>query len=80
VKTIPTRITNKEDEFAKAQEVCQKDIKRASSFLQAHGLACFWDKKSINNIMTCCVILHNMTIDEERDLNLNSSMTMLVAE
>jgi hypothetical protein len=30
----------------------------------------FWDKSPINNIMTCCVILQNMIIQDERDLNL----------
>jgi hypothetical protein len=75
VKTIPTPETEKEAEFAKAQEACRKDIERAFGVLQArfaivHGLAHFWDKKTLNNIMTCCVILHNVIIEDERDLNL----------
>jgi hypothetical protein len=34
------------------------------------GPARFWDKKTLNNIMMACVILHNMIIEDERDLNL----------
>jgi hypothetical protein len=30
----------------------------------------FWDKKSLINIMKACVILHNMIIEDERDMNL----------
>jgi hypothetical protein len=30
----------------------------------------FWDKKSLINIVTACVILHNMIIEDERDLSL----------
>jgi hypothetical protein len=35
-----------------------------------HGPAYFLDKKSLINIMTACVILHNMIIEDERDLSL----------
>jgi hypothetical protein len=57
------------------QEACQKDIERAFGVLQARfaivrGPAHFWDKKSLQNIMTTRVILHNMIIEDERDLNL----------
>jgi hypothetical protein len=51
------------------------DIERAFGALQARfaivrGLAHFWDKKSLINIMKACVILHNMIIEDERDLKL----------
>jgi hypothetical protein len=39
-------------------------------FAIVRGLAHFWDKKTLNNIMTTYVILHNMIIEDARDLNL----------
>ena len=39
-------------------------------FAIVRGLARLWDNKSLRNIMTACVILDNMIIDDERDLNL----------
>src|SRR4051812_24550396 len=54
---------------------CRKDIERAlgvpqSRFAIVRGHACFWDKKSLQNIMTYYVIFHNMIMKDERDLNL----------
>ena len=75
VKTISNPIGRKQSEFAKEQEACRKDIERAFGVLQSRfaivrGPARFWDKKTLSNIMTCCVILHNMIIEDERGLNL----------
>ena len=39
-------------------------------FAIVRGPARYWDKKSLSDIMTACVILHNMIIEDERDLNL----------
>ena len=39
-------------------------------FAIVRGPARYQDKKSLSNIMTACVILHNMFIQDERDLNL----------
>jgi len=55
---------------------CRKDIERAFGVLQSRfaivrGPARFWDKQTLKNIMTCCVILHNMIIEDERGLNLD---------
>jgi hypothetical protein len=71
VKTIQTPEYRKEAHFSKAQEACPKDIERAFGVLQARfsivrGLARFWDKNTLRNIMTCCVILHNMIIDYDK--------------
>ncbi|XP_071680058.1 protein ALP1-like [Lolium perenne] len=65
----------KEACFTKNQEACRKDIERAFGVLQAkfaivRGPARFWDKETLVDIMTCCVILHNMIIEDERGLNL----------
>jgi hypothetical protein len=75
VKTIQNPKTKKQAEFAKAQEACRKDIKRVFGALQdrfaiVRGPAHFWDKKSLIDIMTACVILHNMIIKDERGLSL----------
>ncbi|KAK1662351.1 hypothetical protein QYE76_050510 [Lolium multiflorum] len=68
-------LTRKEACFTKNQEACRKDIERAFGVLQAkfaivRGPARFWDKETLVDIMTCCVILHNMIIEDERGLNL----------
>ncbi|KAI5006218.1 hypothetical protein ZWY2020_033461 [Hordeum vulgare] len=68
-------LTRKEAHFTKAQEAARKDIERAFGVLQARfaivrGPARFWDKKTLVNIMKCCVILHNMILEDERGLNL----------
>jgi hypothetical protein len=75
VKFIKDPPTDAERIFAKAQEAARKDIERAFGVLQARfavvrGPARFWDKETLINIMTCCAILHNMIIEDERGLNL----------
>ena len=52
-----------------------KDIERSFGVLQSRfaivrGPARFWDKKTLKNIMTCCVILHNMILEDERGMDL----------
>jgi hypothetical protein len=76
VKTISDPQTRKEIEFAKAQESAPKDIERAFGILQAQfavvrGPARFWDKKTLNDIIKCCVILHNMIVEDKRGLDLD---------
>jgi hypothetical protein len=34
------------------------------------GSSRFWDKRTLHDIMTTCVILHNMIIEDEKHLNL----------
>ncbi|XP_071685313.1 uncharacterized protein [Lolium perenne] len=75
VKSVKDPKYRIEAEFAKAQEAARKDIERAFGVLQARfaivrGSARFWDKKTLVNIMTCCMILHNMIIEDERELSL----------
>ncbi len=50
----------------------RKDVERAFGVLQARfamvrGPARFWDTETLWYIMTACVIMHNMIIDNERD-------------
>ena len=61
VKSVKDPQDRIEAEFAKAQEAARKDIERAFGVLQVRfaivrGPARFWDKKTLVNIMTCCVI------------------------
>ena len=61
----------KQCEFARVQEAARKDIERTFDVLQSRFAivrdpAHFWDKKTLKNIMTCCVILHNMILEDER--------------
>jgi hypothetical protein len=75
VKTIPRPKTKKKNLNLQRNKICRKDVERDFGALQArfaivHGPTCFWDKKSLINIMKACVILHNMIIKDERDLNL----------
>ena len=77
VKSIPQkyRKDRRDDIFYQAQEAARKDIERAFGVLQSRfaivrGPARYWDKKSLEDIMTACVILHNMILEDEKDKNL----------
>ena len=72
VKTIPAPQGNKQKHFAKEQEGARKDVERAFGVLQARfaivcGPARFWKKDTLHNIMTACIIMHNMIIEDEHD-------------
>ncbi|XP_020271618.1 uncharacterized protein LOC109846782 [Asparagus officinalis] len=54
------------------QEACRKDVERAFGVLQSRfaiikGPARFWDKRTLHDIMTTCIIMHNMIVEDERD-------------
>jgi hypothetical protein len=70
MKTITNPQGNKKKYFAKAQEAVRKDVERAFGVLQAQfvivrGPACMWDKATLRQIMTACVIMHNMIVEDE---------------
>jgi hypothetical protein len=74
-KTIRNPENRAKAEFAKAQEAVRKDIERDFVILQARfaivrGPSHFLDKRTLHDIMTTCVILHNMIIEDEKNLNL----------
>jgi hypothetical protein len=52
------------------QESCRKDIERAFGVLQARwavlrGPAYGWDRNRLTEIMTACIIMHNMIVEDE---------------
>ncbi|TMW97669.1 hypothetical protein EJD97_005178 [Solanum chilense] len=56
------------------QESCRKNVERAFVVLQSHfaiiaGPSCFWRKDLLHEIMTTCIILHNIIIEDDRDFN-----------
>ncbi|KAL6552360.1 hypothetical protein OROHE_007724 [Orobanche hederae] len=62
--------------FATAQEAARKDVERAFGVLQSRfaiirGPSRFWDVDIMKYIMTSCVILHNMIVEDERELNIS---------
>ena len=73
VQTIHNPQGPKKVLFAQKQESCRKDVERAFGVLQSRwaivkGPARFWDKRVLHDIMTTCIIMHNMIIEDERDL------------
>ncbi|XP_074373857.1 uncharacterized protein LOC141714224 [Apium graveolens] len=75
VKTIPKPQGNKRKFFAAAQESVRKDVERAfgvlqSRFAMVRGPSRFWDVDTMKYIMTACIILHNMIIEDERDIHM----------
>ncbi|XP_057440037.1 uncharacterized protein LOC130731863 [Lotus japonicus] len=72
VKTIRLPQSEPDKLFAKVQEGCRKDIKRAFGVLQARFKiirepAHLWDIDDLSIIMRSCIILHNMIVEDERD-------------
>ena len=76
VKSVSAPASMKHRVFAAAQEACRKDVERAFGVLQAkfkiiHNPARLWKQRDLNAIMLACVILHNMVIEDERNMYLN---------
>ncbi|KAF8394244.1 hypothetical protein HHK36_020451 [Tetracentron sinense] len=74
VKTIPSPQGNKQKYFAAAQESARNDVERAFGVLQARfaivrGPARFWKCETLKDIMKACIIIHNMIVEDERDVN-----------
>ncbi|KAL8501146.1 hypothetical protein ACS0TY_020639 [Phlomoides rotata] len=56
------------------QESCRKDVERAFGVLQNRFAIVanpvrFWSKSDLHDIMSACIIMHNMIIEDERDLD-----------
>ncbi|XP_019086691.1 PREDICTED: uncharacterized protein LOC109127033 [Camelina sativa] len=72
VKSIRLPQSEPDKLFAHHQEGCRKDIERAFGVLQARFKiirepARMWDINDLAIIMRSCIILHNMTVEDERD-------------
>ncbi|XP_073363501.1 uncharacterized protein [Aegilops tauschii subsp. strangulata] len=72
VKTISKPQGEKRNRFAQMQESARKDVKRAFGMLQSRwGIvrnpALSWDERKLWEVMTACVIMHNMIVEDERD-------------
>lgn len=57
--------------FAMKQESCRKDVERAFGVLQSRfaiikGPCRFWEKNVLHDIMSACIIMHNMIVEDER--------------
>ena len=74
VQTISDPQGPKKKLFAARQESCRKDVERTFGVLQAKfatvvGSSRYWKKEVLHDIMTSCIIMHNMIIEDERDIN-----------
>ena len=63
----------KRKHFASRQEACRKDVERCFRVLQArfsiiHNLCRQWSMDTIADIVFACCILHNMILEDERDV------------
>ncbi|KAK1661815.1 hypothetical protein QYE76_049974 [Lolium multiflorum] len=71
VKTVRNPNFEKTRRFAKMQEACRKDVERGFGVLQARWAivrhpARTWSLKTMHEVMTCCMIMHNMIVENER--------------
>ena len=74
VKTIPSPQGRKNCLFATTQESTRKDVERAFGVLEARfaiirGPARLWRTEALDYIMKACIIMHNLIIEDERDVN-----------
>lgn len=63
-------VSEKDCNFTYWQELICKDIERAFGVLQARWKvlslpACHWEHSILDDMVRCCVILHNMIIEDE---------------
>ena len=71
--------------FTKLQESAQKDIKQTFGVLQARwhvltGGCRLWQKHEVMDLMICCIVLHNMIVEEQSPLDpfLDDTTTKIV--
>jgi hypothetical protein len=90
VKTITAPQTQEDKLYASMQEGARKDVECAFGVLQSrfdivNRPSRLWKREDVINIMQACVILHNMIVEDEKDLvrvsldlNENASTTIVL--
>ncbi|KAL6547358.1 hypothetical protein OROMI_023079 [Orobanche minor] len=78
MKTIPPPRGVKRQHFAQVHEALRKDVERAFGILQprfaiVRGSVRYFNQDDLKDIMTACIIMHNMIVESERHLYLNAS-------
>ncbi|TVU40000.1 hypothetical protein EJB05_13445 [Eragrostis curvula] len=78
VKSVRHPMERKTEHFAAMQEGARKDIERAFGVLQARwavirGPAYGWDRERLSDIMTACIIMHNMIVEDKKDEATNTN-------
>ncbi|KAK1601704.1 hypothetical protein QYE76_018398 [Lolium multiflorum] len=71
VNTVRNPNSEKTRRFTKMQEACRKDVERGFGVLQARWAIVrhpvrTWSLKTMHEVITCCVIMHNMIVENER--------------
>jgi hypothetical protein len=75
VKIVRNPMDDKCKRFSKEQEAARKDVERAFGVLQSSWAivrytARTWNPERMWNVMTTCVIMHNMIVENEQDEHL----------
>ncbi|BAF28163.1 protein ALP1-like [Oryza sativa Japonica Group] len=73
VKTVTLPQSEKDQLFARHQEGARKDVQEAFGLLQSRfaivrGPTRFFQQETLVKIMQACIILHNMTVEDEKDM------------
>nr|GEU64456.1 hypothetical protein [Tanacetum cinerariifolium] len=76
VKSITSPQLRKHKLFAQQQEAVRKDVERAFGVLQARFAflrhpCLVWDKEMMRKVMSACITIHNMIVEDERDTYLH---------